>query len=82
MYTALHLHTWGSFSGVAESYNTWIRESSGFKNIHKSGFCDKSPLSINIEVTSEDKTSYVAGELDRRKLAAAYYRFEIMSEVR
>ena len=52
------------------------------KNIQQSGFCDKSPLTISIEDSPDDKTTYLAGELDRRKLAAAYYRMEIMSEVR
>ena len=30
----------------------------------------------------EEKTTYVTGELNRKRLASAYYRYELMSEIR
>ena len=63
--------------GFVEEINLLLcRDSEAVKRIRKSGFSDSSKTSIVVEDenSNADKTTYTPGELDRRHLAAAYYR--------
>ena len=66
--------------GAAESYNTAHRDSPELKQIRSTELNPRTP-SVTIDETDDD-TTFTIGELSRKVLAAAYYRYEIMSEVR
>ena len=57
------------------------RNSKDVLMIRNSSFKPRTPT-ICVDESTEDKTTYAVGELDRRVLAAGYYRHELMSEFR